>query len=320
MSDHFSGTPSARRPGTSATSLLFRARGRPGHLVLAMTVLPLAGRMRSSRTRSSAASASATRGRGRPTGVRVRPRGVGARFSCTFEEPRSSADGTAVQEGQCTSSFGEAIRFRVHDERAGARALRVYAGLRSDPFFIDLPAYLESLKTGGSPSRSRGRTACPMRTSWASSSRSTAARCSSSDAAARRGWRDGGGRASSVRIERFGRVEIKNVIMSMKEYDQVNRDLEIRDLYNLEDAFHLGKDYRGAYRARLDANLAAIDRLDGKTDWPLGPRQQSPADRAAARRLYWCGRLQAVRPGQLLRDRTGGAQGPPARVVRGPIV
>jgi hypothetical protein len=74
-----------------------------------------------------------------------------------------------------------------------------------------------------------------------------------------------------VRIERFGRPEIKNVIMSAKEFDPVNRDLEIRDLYNLEDAFHMSKDYRGVYRARLNANLAAIDRLDGKTDWPLGP-------------------------------------------------
>jgi hypothetical protein len=79
-----------------------------------------------------------------------------------------------------------------------------------------------------------------------------------------------------VRIERFGRVEIKNVILSMKQFDQVNRDLEIRDLYNLEDAFHMSKDYRGAYRARLNANLAAIDRLDGKTDWPLGPDGTHP--------------------------------------------
>jgi hypothetical protein len=50
-----------------------------------------------------------------------------------------------------------------------------------------------------------------------------------------------------IRIDRFGRPEIKNVIMGTKKFDQVNRDLEIRDLYNLEDAFHLGKDYRGAY-------------------------------------------------------------------------
>ena len=79
-----------------------------------------------------------------------------------------------------------------------------------------------------------------------------------------------------IRIERFGRPEIKNVIMSMKEFDQVNRDLEIRDLYNLEDAFHMSKDYRGAYRARLNANLAMLDGLDGKTDWPLGPDGSHP--------------------------------------------
>jgi hypothetical protein len=39
-----------------------------------------------------------------------------------------------------------------------------------------------------------------------------------------------------VSLERFGRPEMKNVIMGNKEFDQVNRDLEIRDLYNLEDA------------------------------------------------------------------------------------
>lgn len=48
-----------------------------------------------------------------------------------------------------------------------------------------------------------------------------------------------------IRVERFGRPEIKNVIMSMKEFDQINCDLEIRDLYNLEDAFHMSKEYRG---------------------------------------------------------------------------
>ena len=67
-----------------------------------------------------------------------------------------------------------------------------------------------------------------------------------------------------IRIERFGRPEVKNHMLSVKEFDQVNRDLEVRDLYNLEDAFHMSKDYRGAYRARLNANLAVIDRLDGK--------------------------------------------------------
>ena len=38
---------------------------------------------------------------------------------------------------------------RVNDE-GGARGdgLRVYAGLRADPFFVDVPAVIESLETG----------------------------------------------------------------------------------------------------------------------------------------------------------------------------
>src|SRR6185437_1277728 len=72
----------------------------------------------------------------------------------------------------------------------------------------------------------------------------------------------------SVRIERVGRPEVKNLMLGPKQFDPVNRDLEIRDLYNMEDGFELGDGYLGAYRARLNANLAFWDSLDGKIDWP----------------------------------------------------
>src|SRR6266480_1004508 len=73
----------------------------------------------------------------------------------------------------------------------------------------------------------------------------------------------------NVRIERVGRPEVKNLMLAPKQFDPVNRDLEIRDLYNMEDAFHLAEGYVGAYRARLNANLAFWDGLDGKIDWPV---------------------------------------------------
>src|ERR1700722_1631262 len=59
-------------------------------------------------------------------------------------------------------------------------------------------------------------------------------------------------------------------------FDQVNRDLEIRDLYNSEDAFKLAPDYSDAYRARMNANLAFYDALDGKIDWPLNEEGNHP--------------------------------------------
>ena len=72
----------------------------------------------------------------------------------------------------------------------------------------------------------------------------------------------------TVRLERFGRPLIKGVALGPKGFDAVNRDLDIRDLYNQEDAFKLGQTYLGAYRARMNANLSFWDGLDQKIDWP----------------------------------------------------
>ena len=59
------------------------------------------------------------------------------------------------------------------------------------------------------------------------------------------------------------------MMLGPTQFDRVNRDLEIRDLYNMDDAFHPAHVYEGAYRARLNANLAFWDGLDGTVDWPL---------------------------------------------------
>jgi hypothetical protein len=75
----------------------------------------------------------------------------------------------------------------------------------------------------------------------------------------------------NVRLERAGRPEVPNLMLAPKQFDSVNRDLEIRDLYNMDDAFDLSHAYESAYRARLNANLAFWDSLDGRTDWP--PRE-----------------------------------------------
>jgi hypothetical protein len=54
------------------------------------------------------------------------------------------------------------------------------------------------------------------------------------------------------------------------------KGVELRDLYNREDAFALSKEYRPLYESRIDANLTFFDSLDGKTAWPLGPEGRHP--------------------------------------------
>ena len=102
----------------------------------------------------------------------------------------------------------------------------------------------------------------------------------------------------------MGRPEVKNMMLAPKDFDPVNRDLEIRDLYNMDDAFHLGDSYAGAFRARLDANLAFWDGLDGKADWPLDEEGRHPLTEPGPGRLPDRRRDQAL-PGAGLvpRDR-----------------
>jgi len=58
--------------------------------------------------------------------------------------------------------------------------------------------------------------------------------------------------------------------------DPYTRGVELRDLYNREDAFALSPVYRALYESRLDANLAFFDALDDNTAWPLEPDGRHP--------------------------------------------
>ena len=283
MSDHFSGPRAVAGPAGDITDLYaFPSPERPGHLVLVMNVQPQAP--------PDAAFSDAIDLRFRLRPVTIAGSGAATAFpfagedqelmfTCHFEEPQPDGDGAApLQDGWLVTPSGEQIRFRVDDED-GARGdgARVFAGLRSDPFFIDLPTLFESNKTGKLAFKDPdphldGANVLSLvietdTRPWLSNGRGPLFGAVGETVVTGK---------LPIRIERFGRPEIKNDMLQWKEFDPVNRDLEIRDLYNLEDAFHLSKEYGGAYRARLNANLPLYDRLDGKTDWPLGPDGAHP--------------------------------------------
>ena len=282
MADHFSGPRALAGPaGDICDVYAFPSPDRPGHLVLVMTVHPVAP------PSSSFSEAIVYRFRIRPVGIAsgtpAFPFGAEETelvFACVFDPPRPGSDGVMPeQDGHCITPWGDDIPFRANDEQGGrGDALRVYAGLRSDPFFFDLPAYLESIKTGRLAFSQPGSNTATDFNALGIVIEVDSARLLRKDHGSLFGVIGETVVAGKIpiRLERFGRPEIKNVILFMKWFDQVNRDLEIRDLYNLEDAFHMSKDYRGTYRARFNANLAAIDRLDGKTDWPIGPDGSHP--------------------------------------------
>jgi hypothetical protein len=265
MSDHFSGPRAIAGPAGDICDLYaFPSPERAGHLVLVMNVRPRA-------TPADVFSdAIVCRFRLRPLAVAGRGFAFGPEelvVDVAFDPP--GPDGG--QEGRCTAPSGE-VAVPVDDEKGGfGPGLRAFAGLRSDPFFLDLPAMQRSFASGALAFTDPGRnslTGMNVLSVVVETEIGPLVEGLGGPLVAVVGETVVAGKLP-IRLERVGRPEIKNVLLSPKEHDPVNRDMELRDLYNLEDAFHMGRDYRGAYAARLSANLAAFDRIEGATAWPL---------------------------------------------------
>ena len=267
MSDHISGPRALADPIADITDVYaFPSPEQADRLVLVVNTLPMA------KPSDLFSEGLVYRFRLRPlTG----PNGRGWTFvpgdeelvlDCVFSTPDEAVD-DPVQEGTCTTSTGASVSFQVNDPQGGSVAgLRVFAGTRWDPFIMDARAALATLATHELAFTDHG--------SIFLDGKNVLSLVIELDAALLGGASLVGVVAETltrgrhnVRIERVGRPEVKNMMLAPKEFDQVNRDLEIRDLYNMEDAFHLGDSYGGAYRARLNANLAFWDGLDGKADW-----------------------------------------------------
>ena len=261
-----------QEPAADITDLYaFPSPERRGRLVLVLNTLPFAApsaefsegliyrfRLRPLTPEHPGGSGPVRRGRRRD-----RDR---LRVLCISERTRRQRP---EQEGTCWLPAGETISVRVNDEHGGqARGVRVFAGPRWDPFIMDAPAALKTIATGKLAFTDPGaiyldgknilslvvEVDCDQILGRAELFAVVAETLT-------RG-------SVNVRIERAGRPEVPNLMLAPRQFDQVNRDLEIRDLYNMEDAFHLSDVYENAYRARLNANLAFWDGLDGKIDWP----------------------------------------------------
>jgi hypothetical protein len=268
MSDHISGPRALAEPIADITDLYaFPSPEQPGHLVLVLNTLPF------TQPSDCFSDGLIYRFRLRP----LRPSNSGAPFvaadrefvfDCVFSAAVETVEGAGHdQRGTCTTPAGEAVPVRVNDESgAPVNGVRIFAGHRWDPFMMDAPAALKTIATG--------RLAFTDPSSIYLDGKNVLSLVVELDTALLDGTQLVAVVAETltrgtltVRLERVGRPEVKNMMLGPKQFDQVNRDLEIRDLYNMEDAFRLGESYRGAYRARLNANLAFWDGLDGTTDW-----------------------------------------------------
>ena len=142
MSDHISGPRALSDPIADITDVYaFPSPDHPGGLVLVVNTLPMAkpsdrfsaGLVYRFRIRPVTAD---------PTSGAYVPGHEELVLDCVFGQPVHEQLGTFV------SPSGEQVSFRVDDETGGAgRGIRVFAGVRWDPFFMDARAALATIAT-----------------------------------------------------------------------------------------------------------------------------------------------------------------------------
>src|SRR5215813_11656923 len=152
MSDHFSGPRALSEPAADITDVYaFPAPDSPDHLVLVLDVFGKSG--------PSAVFSDAVIYRFRIRPVEIAATGPEAAFApsqseftfdCTFGVPSGRTDsGRPLQQGRCLTPSGRAVSFRVDQESGGVDAgVQVFAGQRSDPFFLDVRMIEKTVATG----------------------------------------------------------------------------------------------------------------------------------------------------------------------------
>jgi len=279
MSDHGSSPRAFADPVIDITDMyVFPTPQRPGWLSLVLNVFPFA--------KPTVLFSDAVDYRFRLRPLSVVPGAlafaVGQKettITCRFSAPTADAAGGLAQMAACNASSGHSVSLRVNDEAGGqTTGLRVFAGIRLDPFFFDGARMGLTLQNQKLSFEKVGRATVFQQ--------NVLALVVEMEIASVLGQDDGSLFAVvgetvrtgpiSLRLERFGRLEIKNFLLAVGAFDPLNKAVDLRDLFNQEDAFHLGTAYQTAYHSRMNANLHFYDGLDGKTDWPLDAKGAHP--------------------------------------------
>jgi len=140
MSDHIDGPRSIGDPPTDVTDLFaFISPENPDRVVFVANFFPFAGQRA---LFSNAADYNIIVRQVTQTGIGVeanfKPTGREIRFTCQFNNLEMREDGAlADQKGTCTLPDGRSLSLTVGQESGVAtsdNSVRVFAGLRSDPF------------------------------------------------------------------------------------------------------------------------------------------------------------------------------------------
>jgi hypothetical protein len=141
MSDHVDGPRSIGEPAADISDLFaFTSPENPARTVLAMCVFPSAGESAIfSNVLDHSIAVRRVRVAGTGNAAKFQPADDEIRFTFGFEVLNRDAAGHVIQRGTCTLPGGRQLSLTVNDEQGSSTPegdVRVFAGLRSDPFYL----------------------------------------------------------------------------------------------------------------------------------------------------------------------------------------
>jgi len=267
MSDHVDGPRSIGEPAADITDLFaFTSPESPARTVLAVCVFPSAGE---DAMFSNAIDYSIVIRRVTVAGVgnsaRFEPAEAEIRFTFRFQVLERDAGGDPILRGVCTLPDGRKLLLRVNDEEGTSTPdgdFRVFAGLRSDPFYLawdvatltrrsnllqhrNVLSIVVELDTHRVLDPARGSLFGVIAETVPPQQRTLIA-------------------PPVPRIDWVGRPEQTNIRLNNPMLSGVP---DLRDLWNQQTPFAISKAVQPLFLQRLKDSLANWDMHDGKTDW-----------------------------------------------------
>ncbi|MFY0610897.1 MAG: DUF4331 family protein [Hyphomicrobiaceae bacterium] len=279
-SDHVDGPHSIANGATDITDVYaFPVAKRPGHLALILNVHPFADGdttfsddvtytfiVRRARTREvddhGRSPHFATDGE-----VRIR---------CNVDLSKKKANGQAeLQHLRCTFDGEKPVTAALNQSEGGAGSAtikRLFAGARSDPFFLDIPSVENKLTLSEQvPTKIAGANTLQdvnvLSLVLELDMRPLFGRHTMFAVAAEISKRGD----PTVRFDRVGRSEMTNIFLAQPATVGLHDHDTLKDAYNREATFFISAEAMSRYRDRLFATFYYYDRFDGKLDWRLMP-------------------------------------------------
>jgi hypothetical protein len=268
MSDHVDGPRQIGDPPSDCTDLFaFTSPENPAHTVVAANVFPSAGvtAMFSNAIKHSIVIRRMTVA-GVGNAAKFTPGDKEYRFSCQFSVLEHGTDSKPVQRGTLTCPDGQVLHFVVNDENGASTpdgTFRVFAGLRSDPFFLawivrDLKKFPNLLQHDNVLAIviefDTQRVLNPSEGSLFGAIAETSPLS---------------GTASPIgheppRFDWVGRPEQTNMRLNNPALEGTD---DVRDLWNQQTPFAMAEEIKPLFRKRLKDSLTNWDMRDGKADW-----------------------------------------------------